>query len=89
MTFLTRLQGNRLIFMAVFNEQEVFLIATKEKSLRMNIILHYKSGYNIRSLHVHGLYMYELRDDRISVGRLLKQKLASLLEASDNLIKTD
>ena len=88
-TFIARLQGNRLIFMLVFNEQDVFLVATKVNSLRMNIILHYKSTYSIRSVHVHGQYLYELRDDRIAVGRILDQKLASLLEASDNMVKTD
>ena len=90
-TFLTKLPGNRLVFLAVFDEKKYFMLATRKNSLSMKVILRSESAKKepVLSLIESNGYLYVLKSDKIEVSKVEDGKIASVLEASDKEEKTE
>ena len=90
-SFLSRLPGNRLAFLAVFDEYKYFIICTRKNSLAMKVA---HKGETAKKEPVVALvessgYLYVLKKDRIEVCRIEDGRISAIIEASDREEKTD
>ena len=86
---LTRFGANRIVFLAVFDDSKVFLIATKKNSLALNVVYHSEYPKKIRALATANDQLFLLTDGSIEVCGVDKQKLAAIVESFDKEVKID
>ncbi len=90
-TFLTKLPGNRLTFMAVFDDHRYFILATNKNSLSMKVIHKGETPKKepIMSLVQSNGYLYVLKTDRIEIAKIEDSRIAAVVDASDKQEKTE
>lgn len=90
-TFLTKLPGNRLVFLTIFDDYKYFMLATRKNSLTMKVVLRGETARKepILSLVESNGYLYVLKPDRIEVSKIEDGKIIAVVDASDKEEKTE
>lgn len=85
-TYITKLAGNRLIFMVTFDGYKYFIMSTEVNSLKMKVVHkgEWRQRESIISIYGTGDYLYILTQSNIEIRRVLRSRLESILAASDS-----
>ena len=86
-SYLTRLDSNRLVFMMIFDSVEIFLLANEQDSLIFKVIYHSQNEYKIRGISSHHGYVYMALHDDLIIYRLDEFKIRAMIKSSDIEVK--